>query len=146
MPYVLVLYYSRYGATAKMAQLICRGVESISGIEARLRTVPPVSPTCEATSETIPEEGPPYASLDDLKDCAGLVMGSPTRFGNMAAPLRYFLDSTSFLLLFELAYWNLPAIVIQGLIVVVVFTTLWTFADYVWVWGRKTYLGHHKPG
>lgn len=95
MPYVLVLYYSRYGATAKMAQLICRGVESITGIEARLRTVPPVSPTCEATSETIPEEGPPFASLDDLKDCAGLVMGSPTRFGNMAAPLRYFLDTTS---------------------------------------------------
>ncbi len=95
MPYILVLYYSRYGATAKMAEHIARGIEEVPGIEARIRTVPSVSPTTEATEESIPKEGPPYASLDDLKDCAGLALGSPTRFGNMAAPLKYFLDTTS---------------------------------------------------
>lgn len=92
--YILVLYYSRYGNTAKMAEEVVRGVESVSGIEARLRTVPPVSPTIEATETSIPNEGPPYVTLDDLKNCAGLALGSPTRFGNMAAPLKYFLDST----------------------------------------------------
>lgn len=95
MAYVLVLYYSRYGATAEMARLIARGVEQVHGMEARLRTVPPVSATCEATSDTIPADGPPYASQEDLRDCAALAIGSPTRFGNMAAPLKYFLDSTS---------------------------------------------------
>ncbi len=95
MRYILVLYYSRYGATAEMARLIARGVEQVSGMEARIRTVPPVSATCEATSDSIPENGPPYATLEDLRDCAGLALGSPTRFGNMAAPLKYFLDSTS---------------------------------------------------
>ena len=95
MPYVLVLYYTRYGATAKMAQHVARGVEHITGMEARLRTVPAVSPTCEAVDDSIPPEGPPYATLDDLKNCAGLAVGSPTRFGNMAAPLKYFLDGTS---------------------------------------------------
>jgi len=94
-PYILVLYYSRTGAVAKLAQQIARGVEHIDGIEARLRTVPPVSTTCEATSPSIPEAGAPYVTLDDLRDCAGLALGSPTRFGNMAAPLKYFLDSTS---------------------------------------------------
>ncbi len=94
MPYVLVLYYSRYGATAQMAQDVARGVEQVSGIEASVRQVPPVSPNTEATDDSIPNEGPPYATLDDLSDCAGLVLGSPTRFGNMAAPLKYFFDTT----------------------------------------------------
>ena len=93
-PYVLVLYYSRYGATAEMAKLIARGVEQ-AGIEARIRTVPAVSTECEAVAPSIPAEGDIYASLDDLKNCSGLVLGSPTRFGNMAAPLKYFLDGTS---------------------------------------------------
>ncbi len=93
-PYILVLYYSRHGATAAMAKQIARGVER-AGLEARLRTVPPVSSDCEATAPAIPDEGAPYVSLDDLKQCAGLALGSPTRFGNMAAPLKYFLDGTS---------------------------------------------------
>ncbi|KIQ06287.1 MULTISPECIES: NAD(P)H:quinone oxidoreductase [Pseudomonas] len=92
--YILVLYYSRHGATAEMARHIARGVE-MQGMEARLRTVPAVSAECEAVSAAIPVEGAPYASLDDLKNCAGLALGSPTRFGNMAAPLKYFLDGTS---------------------------------------------------
>ncbi|MBW2940057.1 NAD(P)H:quinone oxidoreductase [Zhongshania aquimaris] len=92
--YVLVLYYSRHGATEKLAQHIARGVEQ-AGVEARLRTVPAVSAVCEATADDIPENGALYATEDDLRHCAGLVMGSPTRFGNMAAPLKYFLDGTS---------------------------------------------------
>jgi len=95
MPYVLILYYSRYGATAEMARIIARGVEEVPGIEARLRTVAPVSTVCEATQDSIPRSGAPYAELDDLRHCAGLALGSPTRFGNMAAPLKYFLDGTS---------------------------------------------------
>ena len=94
-PYILVLYYSRYGATAKLAQYIARGIEHCKGIEARIRTVPPISPTCEAVDKPFPDEGAPYATLDDLKECSGLALGSPTRFGNMAAPLKYFLDTTS---------------------------------------------------
>lgn len=94
MSYILVLYYSRTGAVAQMAQEVARGVESVQQIEARVRTVPAVSPTTEATENSIPASGPPYASLDDLKNCAGIALGSPTRFGNMAAPLKYFLDST----------------------------------------------------
>ena len=93
--YVLVLYYSRSGNTAKMAQEIARGVESVHDVEARVRTVPPVSTTTEATEAAVPNQGPPYATLDDLKNCAGLALGSPTRFGNMAAPLKYFLDNTT---------------------------------------------------
>ncbi|TXI29437.1 MAG: NAD(P)H:quinone oxidoreductase [Aquipseudomonas alcaligenes] len=93
-PYILVLYYSRHGATAEMAKQIARGVE-MTGLEARLRTVPAVSSECEASAPTIPEEGALYAELDDLKNCAGLALGSPTRFGNMAAPLKYFIDGTS---------------------------------------------------
>ncbi|MDF1762227.1 MAG: NAD(P)H:quinone oxidoreductase [Oleibacter sp.] len=93
-PYVLVLYYSRHGKTAEMAQHIARGVES-AGIEARLRTVPEVSPDTQATQPAVPTEGAVYCTLDDLKHCSGLVMGSPTRFGNMAAALKYFLDSSS---------------------------------------------------
>jgi NAD(P)H dehydrogenase (quinone) len=95
MAYILVLYYSRYGATAEMARQVARGVEEISGMEARLRTVPAVSTVCEATEDSIPAEGAPYASHDDLQHCAGLALGSPTRFGNMAAPMKYFIDSTS---------------------------------------------------
>jgi NAD(P)H dehydrogenase (quinone) len=93
-PYILVLYYSRHGATAEMARQIARGVE-LGGLEARLRTVPAVSSECEAVSAEIPAEGALYVSLDDLKNCAGLALGSPTRFGNIAAPLKYFLDGTS---------------------------------------------------
>jgi len=94
MSYILVLYYSRHGATAEMARQIARGIEE-AGLEARLRTVPAVSAVCEATEDAIPDEGAPYASLDDLKDCAGLAMGSPTRYGNMAAALKYYLDGSS---------------------------------------------------
>ncbi len=92
---ILVLYYSRYGAVAQMAQFIARGVEEVPGMQARLRTVPMVSTVCETTEDTIPGEGPPYVTLDDLRECAGLALGSPTRFGNMAAALKYFLDGTS---------------------------------------------------
>ncbi len=91
-PYILVLYYSRYGAVAKMAELVALGIETVNGIEARVRTVPAVSPTSEAVDPAIPESGPPYATLDDLKNCAGLALGSPTRFGNMAAALKHFID------------------------------------------------------
>ena len=92
--YILVLYYSRGGATADMARLVVRGVEE-GGLEARLRTVPEISANHEATAPPVPGDGPPYASLDDLRHCAGLALGSPTRFGNMAAPMKYFLDGTS---------------------------------------------------
>jgi len=92
---ILIVYYSRYGATAKMADHIARGVETVNGMSAKIRTVPPVSPTTEASDKPVPESGAPYATLDDLKECAGLAIGSPTRFGNMAAPLKYFLDTTS---------------------------------------------------
>lgn len=92
---ILVLYYSRKGATEQMAQLITRGVEEVPGAQARLRTVPPVSTICEATADDIPSEGAAYVSHDDLRECSGLVLGSPTRFGNMAAALKYFIDSTS---------------------------------------------------
>jgi NAD(P)H dehydrogenase (quinone) len=95
MSYILVLYYSRYGATAEMARQVARGVEDVPGIEARLRTVPPVSSVCEAVEDSIPDTGAPYVELDDLRHCAGLALGSPTRFGNMAAPLKYFLDGAS---------------------------------------------------
>jgi len=95
MPYILILYYSRYGATAEMARQIARGTEEIPGIEARLRTVPSVSTLSESTQDSIPDDGPPYAELEDLRDCAGLALGSPTRYGNMAAPMKYFLDGTS---------------------------------------------------
>ena len=92
--YILVLYYSTHGATAEMARQIARGVEE-AGLEARLRTVPGVSANHEATAPPVPDAGAPYCTQDDLADCAGLALGSPTRFGNMAAPLKYFLDGTS---------------------------------------------------
>ncbi len=94
MSEILVLYYSRYGATASLAREICQGIDSVSGSAARLRTVPAVSAVTTAQENDIPAEGPPYVTMDDLKECAGLVMGSPTRFGNMSAALKYFLDST----------------------------------------------------
>lgn len=94
-PYILILFYSRHGATSAMAQQIARGVEQVAGIEARLRTVPAVSTTIEATQPAVPDTGAIYCTEDDLKHCAGLILGSPTRFGNMAAPMKYFLDSTS---------------------------------------------------
>ncbi|MEX1032374.1 MAG: NAD(P)H:quinone oxidoreductase [Cellvibrionaceae bacterium] len=93
-PYVLVLYYSRYGATRDLALQVAHGVDQVDGIESRIRTVPPVSPTTEATDPAIPDQGAVYCSEADLKACAGLVMGSPTRFGNMAAPMKYFIDGT----------------------------------------------------
>ena len=95
MPEILVLYYSRHGAVEAMAQQVARGVESVPDMRARLRTVPAVGPTHDPAAQPVPARGAPYASLDDLKECAGLALGSPTRFGNMAAPLKYFLDGTS---------------------------------------------------
>ena len=94
LPYILVLYFSRYGATEKMAQLIARGVEQVGDIEARLRTVPAVSANSEASEPEIPDQGVVYCSEEDLRNCAGLILGSPTRFGNMTSALKYFLDST----------------------------------------------------
>jgi NAD(P)H dehydrogenase (quinone) len=94
MPEVLVLYYSRNGATAELARHVCRGVESVAGVTARLRTVPPVSAAIEAPASPVPASGPPYATVDELARCDALVLGSPTRFGNMAAPLKHFLDGT----------------------------------------------------
>ena len=92
---LLVLYYSRDGSVARLATLIARGINKVDGCESKLRRVPPVSTTIEAVEDDIPSEGHPYVTLDDLEQCDGLALGSPTRFGNMAAPLKYFLDSTS---------------------------------------------------
>ena len=92
---ILVLYYSRHGSVKSLANLIARGVESVSGCNAVLRTVPNISANTEASEADIPDSGDPYASPEDLADCAGLLLGSPTRFGNMAAPLKYFLDQTA---------------------------------------------------
>ena len=94
-PIILVLYYSRHGATRKLAELIAQGIESVPGVDARVRTVPAVSTVVEATEDAIPSGGAPYVELDDLADCAGLAIGSPTRFGNMAAAMKYFLDGTA---------------------------------------------------
>ena len=95
MPEVLIIYYSHHGTTEKLAQFIARGAEEVPGVSTKIRTVPKVSAVCEATEADIPENGAPYANLDDLKQCDALAIGSPTRFGNMAASLKYFLDSTS---------------------------------------------------
>lgn len=95
MKSVLVLYYSRQGATAKMAQQVARGVESVASTAALIRTVPEVSTVCEAVAPLVPMSGAPYVTLDDLKQCSALALGSPGRFGNMAAPLKYFLEQTS---------------------------------------------------
>jgi NAD(P)H dehydrogenase (quinone) len=92
---VLVVFYSRKGSTAELARQVCRGIESVAGAHARLRTVPPVVTAVDEPQPAVPSEGPPYATHDDLRECDGLVLGSPTRFGNMAAPLKHFLDGTS---------------------------------------------------
>lgn len=94
---VLVLYYSRGGKVARMARHIAHGIEKVPGVRARIRTVPSVSAVCEQTAPDIPDSGPPYVALSDLEECAALVLGSPTRFGNMAAPLKHFLDTTGVL-------------------------------------------------
>jgi NAD(P)H dehydrogenase (quinone) len=91
---ILVLYYSRYGATEELAREVAQGVDSVSGTASRLRTTPAISAVSEAVEDTVPENGPPYVTVADLHECAGMIMGSPTRFGNMAASLKYFLDST----------------------------------------------------
>lgn len=95
MTRILILYYSRHGGVAQLARQIARGVSTVRGAEALLRTVPAVSANSEASESPVPEDGPPYASLEDLSECDGLILGSPTRFGNMAAPLKYFLDGTA---------------------------------------------------
>jgi NAD(P)H dehydrogenase (quinone) len=95
MTEILVLFYSRNGSTAELARQVCRGVESVAGAAAKLRTVPPISAENEGPARLVPPTGAPYATLEDLRNAQGLLLGSPTRFGNMAAPLKYFLDSTS---------------------------------------------------
>jgi NAD(P)H dehydrogenase (quinone) len=95
MSYILVLYYSRYGAVQQMAQHVARGIESVANMEARIRTVPALSPVTAAPESAVPESGAPYATLEDLENCAGVALGSPTRFGNMAAPMKHFIDTTS---------------------------------------------------
>ena len=97
MPEILVLYYSRTGAVRQMAHMIARGIDAVPGAAARIRTVPAVSAVSEAVEPPVPDAGAPYAQLHDLEECAGLALGSPTRFGNMAAPLKHFLDGTSLL-------------------------------------------------
>lgn len=95
MQEILVLYYSHHGATRHLAQAIARGIEQVEGMTARLRTVPRVSTVCESTAPAVPDSGAPYVELQDLSECIGLALGSPVRFGNMAAPLKYFIDSTA---------------------------------------------------
>lgn len=94
MSTILVLYYSRSGKTAALAQQVARGIAEVDGVDARLRSVPPVAAATQTAQPPVPDDGAPYATLDDLRECSALVMGSPTRFGNMAAPLKHFLDST----------------------------------------------------
>ena len=107
---ILVLYYSRQGSTAALARQVCRGVETVAGMQARLRTVPPLTVSTERPDPPVPNEGPPYATHEDLIQSCGLILGSPTRFGNMAAPLKFFLDGTSALWLSG-ALSNKPAAV-----------------------------------
>ena len=92
---ILILFYSRDGAIQKMADIIAQGVESMDGCHARLRTVPNVSTECEAVTDNIPEQGPPYVTLTDLQECGGLALGSPGYFGNMASPLKFFFETTT---------------------------------------------------
>lgn len=92
---ILVLYYSASGGVAQMARHAARGVEQVDEMHARIRTVPRISAVCEATEDSVPDDGPPYVTTADLGECAGLLLGSPTRFGNMASPLKYFLDNTA---------------------------------------------------
>jgi len=94
MPEILIVYYSRNGSVAQLARHVARGIEEVPDMRARLRSVPPVAPVTATAQPPVPDEGAPYATLQDLRDCAGLILGSPTRFGNMAAPLKHYLDST----------------------------------------------------
>ena len=94
MPEILIVYYSRNGSVAQLARHVARGVEEVANVQARLRSVPPVAPATTVAQAPVPDAGAPYATLQDLRDCAGLILGSPTRFGNMAAPLKHYLDST----------------------------------------------------
>jgi NAD(P)H dehydrogenase (quinone) len=94
MQEILILYYSRHGSVAQLARLVARGVEEVAGMRARLRSVPPVAPVTLVAQAPVPEEGAPYASVEDLRECSGLILGSPTRFGSMATPLKHFLDAT----------------------------------------------------
>jgi len=95
MPEILIVYYSRNGSVAQLARLVARGVEELPNMQARLRSVPPVAAVTQSAQPPEPDAGAPYATLDDLRECVGVILGSPTRFGNMAAPLKHFLDSTS---------------------------------------------------
>lgn len=95
MPEILVVYYSRSGSVAQLARHVARGVEEIAGVQARLRSVPPVAAVTAVAQPPVPDAGAPYATLADLRECAGVVLGSPTRFGNMAAPLKHYLDSSA---------------------------------------------------
>ena len=95
MPTLLILYYSRHGHTAQMAQHLARGAAEVAGVQVKLRTVPPVAEQTQTTLPPVPDEGAPYCTLKDLETCDGLILGSPTRFGNMAAPLKHFIDGTS---------------------------------------------------
>ncbi len=95
MKEILVLYYSQHGSVREMARIVAHGIEQTSGIKARIRTVPKISTVCEAVEPAIPDQGAPYAELRDLEECIGVALGSPTRFGNMAAPMKYFWDGTS---------------------------------------------------
>ncbi len=95
LPEILVLYYSHHGSVRELARFIARGIEQIPGVTARVRTVPKISTVCESVSPTVPESGAPYVEAQDLDECIGLALGSPVRFGNMAAPMKYFIDSTS---------------------------------------------------
>lgn len=110
MSYILVLYYSRGGSVKDLAKHIARGVDSVDGIEAKIRTVPEISSVIEASDKKVPDSGAPFVTMDDFKDCSGIALGSPTRFGNMAAPLKYFLDQTTSLW-FSGALINKPACV-----------------------------------
>lgn len=94
-PYILVLYYSRSGGTQNLALHIARGIDKVAGIDARIRTVPPVSSVVERTAAAVPDEGAVFCSKEDLRNCSGLALGSATRFGNMAAPMKYFIDTTA---------------------------------------------------
>ncbi|MEP6484506.1 MAG: NAD(P)H:quinone oxidoreductase [Rudaea sp.] len=94
MAEILVVYYSRNGSVAALARQVARGIEEMPGMQARVRSVPPVAAVTQTAQPPVPDEGAPYATLDDLRECAGIILGSPTRFGNMAAPLKHFLDST----------------------------------------------------
>jgi len=95
MPEILIVYYSRNGSVAQLARHVARGVEEIAGMRSRVRSVPPVAPVTQHVQPPVPDDGAPYATLQDLRECAGVILGSPTRFGNMSAPLKHFLDSTS---------------------------------------------------